>query len=92
MDEILRIEAKNKAALKAASEAEIEANGYFTDPEWREFVSPDACDLYHGKSYVTRFRDAAAPRKLVMPPIPDDLSIPDFLRRTPPQDQLQMAA
>ena len=36
-----RIEAQNRAALRRAEEAEIEANGYFTEPEWREVVSPD---------------------------------------------------
>jgi hypothetical protein len=36
-----RIEAKNRAALRKAEEAEIEANGYFTDTEWREVISPD---------------------------------------------------
>ena len=39
--EFERVEAKNRAALKAADEAAIEANGYFTDPDWREVVSPD---------------------------------------------------
>lgn len=51
-----RIEAKNRALLKAAKraaeEAEIEANGYFTDPEWREVISPDGV-----KCFVTTFRD-----------------------------------
>ena len=43
-----RIEAKNRAALKshigtlrAAEEAEIEVNGYFSEPDWRDAVSPD---------------------------------------------------
>jgi hypothetical protein len=52
-----RIEAKNRAALKAHFEAleqaEVEANGYFTDPEWREVVSPDGV-----KCFVTRWRPA----------------------------------
>jgi hypothetical protein len=29
------------ATLRAAEEAEIEANGYFSEPDWREVVSPD---------------------------------------------------
>jgi hypothetical protein len=41
-----RIEAKNRAALKKAEEAEIEANGYFTDAEWREVISPDGVKSY----------------------------------------------
>jgi hypothetical protein len=36
-----RIEAKNKAALETHFKAEIEANGYFTDTEWTEVISPD---------------------------------------------------
>jgi hypothetical protein len=40
-DEAERIEAKNRAALKAAEQAEIEASGYFTEAGWREVVSPD---------------------------------------------------
>ena len=39
--EFERVEAENRTALKAADEAAIEANGYFTDPDWREVVSPD---------------------------------------------------
>jgi hypothetical protein len=46
-----RIEAKNRAALVAAEQAEIEANGYFTDPDWRETVSPDGV-----RCFVTRWR------------------------------------
>jgi hypothetical protein len=79
--EVLRIEAKNKAALRAAEEVEIQANGYFTDPKWREFVSPDACERYHGKSYVTRFREQAKSQPMTLPPIPAHLSIPAFLDR-----------
>jgi hypothetical protein len=85
-----RIEAKNRAALEAAEKAEIEANGYFSEPEWQEYVSPDACELYHGRSYVTRFRDANFVTVTKLPPIPDDLSIPDFLLRR--QEPLAMAA
>lgn len=36
-----RVEAKNKAALDAHFAKEIEANGYFTDTEWKEVMSPD---------------------------------------------------
>jgi hypothetical protein len=77
MDDALRIEAKNRAALEAAERAEIEANGYFTDPDWREVISPDGV-----KCFVTRFRDAVAPAPTkAPPPISDDLSIPPFLDR-----------
>jgi hypothetical protein len=84
-----RIEAQNRAALKAAEEAEIEANGYFTDPDWRETVSPDGV-----RCFVTSFqKPMAQPSKQIdgVPsdwepcnpsnPILDDLSIPEFLRR-----------
>jgi hypothetical protein len=54
MDEVMRIEAKNRAVLQAAEQAEIEANGYFTEPDWREVTSPDGV-----KCFVTRFRDQA---------------------------------
>jgi hypothetical protein len=75
--EFHRIEAKNRAALKAAEQAEIEAGGYFTNPEWREVISPDSV-----KCFVTRFATPQKqPRKQASPLIPDDLSIPNFLRR-----------
>jgi hypothetical protein len=80
--EFYRIEAKNRAALKAAEQAEIEANGYFTDPEWREVISPDGV-----KCFVTRFATPQKQprRKQASPLIPDDLSIPAFLRLLLPQ-------
>ena len=87
MDEVLRIEAKNKAALKTAEQAEIEADGYFAEPEWREVISPDGV-----KCFVTRWCKAPEARQHSMPPIPDDLSIPEFLLRRPYQDQQQLAA
>jgi hypothetical protein len=72
-----RVEAKNRAALIAADEAAIEANGYFTDPDWRAVVSPDGV-----KCFVTSFA-APARRALALPqPLTADLSIPDFLKRT----------
>jgi hypothetical protein len=39
--EYRRIEAKNKAVLEATEQAEIEANGHFTEPDWQEVVSPN---------------------------------------------------
>jgi hypothetical protein len=36
MDEVLRIEAKNKTLLQEAEQAEIAANGEFTDPTGRK--------------------------------------------------------
>jgi hypothetical protein len=62
------LKAKLEAA-KAKEAAEIEANGFFTEPEWREVISPDGV-----KCHVTRFRDPA-------PPLSNDLSIPACLRR-----------
>ena len=74
--ELERVEAKNRAALKAAVEAAIEANGYFTDPDWHEVVSPDGV-----KGFVTSFV-APARRALALPhPLTADLSIPEFIRR-----------
>jgi hypothetical protein len=80
-----RIEAKNRAALKAADQAEIEANGEFTEPGWREVISPDGV-----RCFVTQFSDVLiAPEidaervKALIEQIPDDLSIPDFLKREP---------
>jgi hypothetical protein len=78
MDELLRIEAKNRAVLKAAEQAEIEANGFFSAPEWRETVSPDGV-----KCFVTRFAKALEIQRRAMPPIPGDLSIPPFLDQRP---------
>ena len=88
-----RIEAQNRKALKAhfakaAEEAEIEANGYFTDPEWREVISPDGV-----LCYVTRFRPATTVKNVwSQRHIPDDLSIPPFLDRRPRPKQLRKAA
>ena len=45
------------AKLRAAEEAEIEASGYFSEPDWQEVVSPDGV-----RCFVTRFRDAPKPR------------------------------
>jgi hypothetical protein len=87
-----RIEAQNRkplkahfANLKAAEDAEIEANGYFTDPEWREVISPDGVFCY-----VTRFRPATTVKS--QRHIPDNLSIPPFLDRRPRPEQLREAA
>ena len=85
-----RIEAQNRKALKAhfakaAEEAETESNGYFTDPEWREVISPDGV-----LCYVTRFRPATTVKS--QRHIPDDLSIPPFLDRRPWPKQLRKAA
>jgi hypothetical protein len=62
-----------EAAAKA--DAGIEANGYLTEPEWREAISPDGV-----KCYVTRFRQSMTSGSRT--DIPDDLSIPVFLKRT----------
>jgi hypothetical protein len=36
-----RIEARNRSILEEAERVEIEAHGEFTEPDWREVVSPD---------------------------------------------------
>jgi hypothetical protein len=81
-----RIEAQNRsglkshfAKLKAVEEAKIEANGQFTEPDWREVINPD--DV---RCRVTRFRDQDldGPAQ-AQEPLPDDLSIPSFLDRRP---------
>jgi hypothetical protein len=87
MDDAMRIEARNRAALQAteqaAEQAEIEANGYFTEPEWQEIVSEDGV-----KCFVSRFKTHwAKESKLGSPPIPEDLSIPAFLERRTKQRQ-----
>jgi len=75
-----RIEATNRAALKAAETVIIEANGYFTEPEWREVISPDGVHCL-----ITRFHPAPTKKPITVAPVadwlPDDLSIPAFLRR-----------
>ena len=81
------IEAQNQALLKAyfaklkaAEEGEIEANGYFTEPEWREAISPGGVHCL-----VTRFHPAPIKKPITVEPVadwlPDDLTIPAFLRR-----------
>jgi hypothetical protein len=78
-----RIEADNRAALAAAEQAEIEANGYFTEPEWQEVVSKDGV-----RCFVTRFKTCCAGETIFgSPPIPEDLSIPAFLNRRTKQRQ-----
>ena len=74
--EFERIEAKNRAATKAADEAAIEANGYFIDPDWHAVVSPDGV-----RCFVTSFV-APARRARALPQPLTDLSIPEFLSRT----------
>ena len=75
--EFERVKAKNRAALKAAGEAAIEANGYFTDPGWREVVSPDGV-----KGFVTSFVAPARRARALPHPLMAGLSIPEFLSRT----------
>jgi hypothetical protein len=76
-----RIEAENRRALKAhfveqarRERAEVAADGEFADPDWREVISPDGA-----RCLVTRFREVSP--KSERPPIPADLTIPEFLRR-----------
>jgi hypothetical protein len=91
MDEVKRTEAKNRTAMEAAEQAEVEANGYFTEPDWQEAVSPDGvrCD-------VTRFRPVTTTKAQIAAAsaIPDDLNVPPFLdrRKAEPQPELRMAA
>jgi hypothetical protein len=82
-----RTEAKNRAALKTDEEAEIEANGYFADSEWREATGPDGV-----KCFVARYKASEAKPHTMPLPIPDDVSIPEFLLRRPHQNQMRMAA
>ena len=65
------------ATLKKAEEAEIEANGYFTDPDWGEVVSADGV-----KGFVTSFVAPARRARALPHPLTADLSIPEFLSRT----------
>ena len=80
LDEVLRIEAKNRALLRAAEQAEIEANGYFTDPGWRAVVSADGVRCFVAGT-DRRGDRMVAPLQRGELAIPDDLSIPEFLRR-----------
>jgi hypothetical protein len=58
---------------------------HWREPAWGEVVSPDAV-----MCFATRFRAAtASTAELAAPVIPDDLTIPDFLRR-PLQMELEM--
>ena len=75
--EFERVEAKKRAALKAADEAAIEDNGYFTDTDWHEVVSPDGV-----KCFVTSSVAPAQRALALLHPLTADLSIPEFLRRT----------
>ena len=72
-----RVEAKNRTALKAAGEAAIDANGYLTDPDWREVVLPDGV-----KGFVPTFVAPARRARALPHPLMADLSIPEFLSRT----------
>jgi hypothetical protein len=75
MDELLRIEAKNKAVLSEGEKAEVAVNGEFSD-------APD--DV---KCFVTTFTVAVTGTYNASPvpdaQMPDDLTIPEFLRRQP---------
>jgi hypothetical protein len=63
--------------MKAAEEAEIKTNGYFTEPDCREVISPDGV-----RCFVTCFRPAPAVQAPVaLLPIPEDLTVPTFLRQ-----------
>ena len=72
-----RVEVKNRAALKAADEAATQANGYFTDPDWHEVMSPDGV-----KCFVISFVAPAQQARALPQHLTADLSIPEFLRRT----------
>jgi hypothetical protein len=81
------IEAQNQALLKAyfaklkaAEEAEIEAKGYFTEPEWREVISPGGVHCFVTKS--TPIMKVITKTLTVATTISDDLGIPEFLRRS----------
>ena len=81
LDEVLRVEAKNRALLRAAEQDEIEANGYFTDPpEWRAVVSADGVRCFVAGA-DRRGSCGTMPARHGELALPDDLSIPGFLRR-----------
>ena len=63
-----------KADLKAAEEAAISAGGYFSEPDWKEVISPDGV-----RCLVTRFEPKQQLRAAAR--LPADLSIPAFLQR-----------
>ena len=81
MDAVMRVEAQNRALLRATEQAEIEANGCFTDPEWREVISPDGVLTFVAGTADQRGGRAGLPARHGELAIPDDLSIPEFLRR-----------
>jgi hypothetical protein len=87
MDEVKRIEVKNRTVLKAAEQAGVEANGDFSEPDWQEAVSPDGV-----RCYVTRFRPGTATKTQIAAAsaIPDDLSIPAFLDRRKAEAELEL--
>ena len=73
-----RLEAENRALLRAAEQAEIETNGYFADPGWRKVISPDGVQCF--VAGAGRGRIEAPPQRAELT-IPADQSIPEFLRR-----------
>jgi hypothetical protein len=86
MREVKRLEAKNRTTMKAAEQAEVRANGDFTEPDWQEAVSPDGL-----RCYVTRSRPAATKAQIAAASaIPDDLSIPAFLDRRKAEAELEL--
>jgi hypothetical protein len=80
---------------RQAEAAEVEAAGEFSDPEWREVVSPDGVRCF-ATSARRAIESATAPSRCapsdpvtttaaaaLIKTIPDDLSIPAFLKRGP---------
>jgi hypothetical protein len=80
-----RIEARNRAALKAAGIPDLPLlGGRFTDPKWRKVVSPDGVRCFVARCEPRQaFQHSnwrpVSPRQ----PVADDLSIPAFLVRSP---------
>jgi hypothetical protein len=71
-EETIEREAQNAKLLAAAEKAEIEANGYFSEPDWKEVISPDG----------VRYFVASSPAPL---PALDGLSIgPEHRRKLKP--------
>jgi hypothetical protein len=56
MDEVRRIEAKNKALLQGAEQAEIAPNGEFTEANWTEVVSPDGVRCFVARTALHQSR------------------------------------
>jgi len=69
-----RAEAENRKRLNSAEQAD----GGFTDPDWREATSPDGVRCFVAPRPAKKFSAKTAE---LIASIPADLSIPNFLKR-----------